>query len=173
MMEETIVNRVAGSALQTVDLSEYLDKSESVDFDMSQGLFQGLVLKEKEFRQFVKDFDWTQYTNKNVTVHCSADAIIPSWAYMLVASKLENIVHLMTFGTKDDLEKLRVDLAIDKLLLQDLSNAKVVIKGCGNLENRDYAYFELAKRLVPVVSSLMYGEPCSTVPVYKKPKEKS
>ncbi len=170
-METQIVNRVANSPLQSIDLAEYLDNHENSEFDISQGLFQGLVLKEKEFRQFVKDFDWSQYEDKNVAIYCSADAIVPSWAYMLVASKLEPLVHLMVFGSPEDLEKERVDLAIGKLLEQDLTDAKIVIKGCGNLSNRDYAYFELAKRLVPVVSSLMYGEPCSTVPVYKRPRK--
>ena len=169
-METPIVNRVANSALQSIDLAEYLDKHENSEFDISQGLFQGLVLKEKEFRQFVKEFDWSQYQGKNVAVHCSADAIVPSWAYMLVASRLEPLAHLVVFGDQEDLEKQRVDQAITRLMEQDLTDAKVVIKGCGNLSNRDYAYFELAKRLTPVVSSLMYGEPCSTVPVYKRPR---
>lgn len=170
-MESEIVNRVTNSPLQSIDLAEYLDNSETVLFDLSQGLYEGIVLKEKDFRQFVKEFDWTQYKGKNVAVFCSADAIVPSWAYMLVATRLKPIANLIAFGTAEDLEKLRVDEAINRLLTNDLSNAKVVIKGCGNLSNRDYAYFELAKRLTPVVSSLMYGEPCSTVPVYKKPKK--
>ena len=170
-METSIVNRVASSALQSIDLAEYLDQHESSEFDISQGLFQGLVLKEKEFRQFVKDYDWTQHQDKNVVVFCSADAIVPSWAYMLVAAKLEPLAHLLVFGNSEDLEKHRVDLAISKLMEQDLSDAKVVIKGCGNLTNRDYAYFELSRRLTPVVSSLMYGEPCSTVPVFKRPRK--
>ncbi|MEQ8880031.1 MAG: DUF2480 family protein [Cyclobacteriaceae bacterium] len=169
-METPIVNRVANSALQSIDLAEYLDNYENSEFDISQGLFQGLVLKEKEFRQFVKEFDWSQYKGKNVAVHCSADAIVPSWAYMLVASRLEPLAHLVVFGDQEDLEKQRVDQAISRLMEQNLTDAKVVIKGCGNLSNRDYAYFELAKRLTPVVSSLMYGEPCSTVPVYKRPR---
>ncbi len=170
-METQIENRVANSALQSIDLAEYLDNQETGEFDISQGLFQGLVLKEREFRQFVKDFEWSQYEGKNVIVNCSADAIVPSWAYMLVASKLEPLAHLLVFGTKEDLEKQRVDHAITKLLEQNLTDAKVVIKGCGNLSNRDYAYFELSRRLTPVVSSLMYGEPCSTVPVYKRPRK--
>lgn len=170
-MESEIINRVTNSPLQSIDLAEYLDTSETVLFDLSQGLYEGIVLKEKDFRQFVKEFDWTQYKGKNVAVFCSADAIVPSWAYMLVATRLKPIANLIAFGTAEDLEKLRVDEAINRLLTNDLSNAKVVIKGCGNLSNRDYAYFELAKRLTPVVSSLMYGEPCSTVPVYKKPKK--
>lgn len=170
-METSIVNRVTSSALQSIDLAEYLDQHEFSEFDISQGLFQGLVLKEKEFRQFVKDYDWTQHQDKNVVVFCSADSIVPSWAYMLVAAKLEPLAHLLVFGGAEDLEKHRVDLAISKLLEQDLSDAKVVIKGCGNLSNRDYAYFELSRRLTPVVSSLMYGEPCSTVPVFKRPRK--
>ena len=170
-MEAEITNRVTNSSLLSIDLAEYLDHHDTGEFDISQGLFQGLVLKEKEFRQFVKEYNWSQYEGKNVIVYCSADAIVPSWAYMLVAAKLEPITHTVVFGSQEDLEKQRVDEAITRLMERDLTDAKVVIKGCGNLSNRDYAYFELSKRLTPIVSSLMYGEPCSTVPVYKRPRK--
>ncbi len=170
-MEAEIVNRVTNSPLESIDLAEYLDTAESAEFDLTEGLYEGLILKEQDFRQFIKSFDWSQYEGKNVAVFCSADAIVPSWAYMLVASKLRPLANLIAFGSLEDVEKLRVDEAINLLLKKDLTDAKVVIKGCGNLTNRDYAYFEIAKRLIPFVSSLMYGEPCSTVPVYKKPKK--
>ncbi len=170
-MEETIINRVSKSPLKTIDLAEYLDHNENVTLDISEGLYQGLVLKEKDFREWVKAYDWTQLEGKNVAINCSADAIVPSWAYMLVATKLDSVAHLIVYGTMEDLEKSRVDLAISKLLADhNFTDAKVVIKGCGEISNRDYAYFEIAKRLTPVVSSLMYGEPCSTVPVFKKRK---
>ena len=170
-METPIVNKVAQSPLLSLDLEDYLDQRENIQFDLSQCLFQGIVLKEKDFRQFIKEHDWNRYAGKNVGVHCSADAIIPSWAYMLVATKLQPHASLIVFGDKEELEKARIDQAIDSLTQKEkLDNAKVVIKGCGNIDNRDYAYFQLTKRLTPLVSSLMYGEPCSTVPVYKKPR---
>ena len=170
-METPIVNKVAKSPLLTLDLADYLDQRESLLFDLSQCLFQGIVLKEKDFRQFIKEHDWSQYAGKNLGVYCSADAIIPSWAYMLVVTKLQPYTSIIVFGGSEELEKARIDLAIETLAEREkLDNAKVVIKGCGNIDNRDYAYFQLTKKLTPLVSSLMYGEPCSTVPVYKKPK---
>lgn len=168
---EEIINRVANSALLSLDMDDYLDQSEVQGFDLKQTLFQELLLKEKDFRQFLKEFDWETYRGKNVFVHCSADAIIPSWAYMLVAAKLANVANICAFGDESDLEKVIIDAAIEKLLIEnDLENCKVVIKGCGNLNNRDYAYFQLTRKVIPVVASIMYGEPCSTVPVYKRPK---
>lgn len=167
---EEIVNRVAKSPLVSLDFDEYLDQSERVYFDLKDCLFQGLILREKDFREFIKEHDWSQYTGRNVGVYCSEDAIIPSWAYMLVATKLEPFVNVMAFGSTEGLEKALVDRAIDQILDMDLKDAKVVIKGCGNLQSRDYAYFELTKKLTGLVSSIMYGEPCSTVPVYKRRK---
>ena len=101
---------------------------------------------------------------------CSVDAIVPTWAYMLVATKLHNVANKMVFGQEEELEKELIDEAINIILDKDLNEAKVVIKGCGNLKSRDYAFFELTKKLTPKVNSIMYGEPCSTVPVYKKKK---
>lgn len=168
-MEEQIINRVATSGLKAIDLEDYLSKAEKLSFDLREVLFQGLILREKDFRDFLKTHDWTQYANKNVRLHCSADAIIPTWAYMLLVTKLGD-ANLVVMGTEDDLEKAMVNQAIDLLLREDLKDAKVVIKGCGNIMNKEFAYTEIAKALVPIVSSLMYGEPCSTVPVYKRPK---
>ncbi|MEQ8472732.1 MAG: DUF2480 family protein [Marinoscillum sp.] len=165
---EEIVNRVAKSPLVSLDFDEYIDQSERTYFDLKECLFQGLILREKDFREFIKDHDWAQYAGKNVGVFCSEDVIIPTWAYMLVATKLEPFVNTMAFGGVDGLEKVLIDQAIDQILSKDLSGAKVVIKGCGALQSRDYAYFELTKNLTGVVSSIMYGEPCSTVPVYKR-----
>jgi hypothetical protein len=166
---EEIINRVATSALLSVDLDDFIDTHERADFDLKQTLFQELLLREKDFRQFIKDFDWETYRGKNVLVHCSADAIIPSWAFMLVASKLVPIANIITVGNQDDLERAIIDQAIDKLIAnQPIQEAKLVIKGCGNLQNRDYAYFRLTQKVLPLVASIMYGEPCSTVPVYKR-----
>ena len=168
-MEQPIINRIANSSLKSVDLEDYLSKSETLSFDLKDVLFQGLILRERDFRDFLKSHDWSQYENKNVRLFCSADAIIPTWAYMLLVSKLVN-ANLVVMGSEDDMEKALVLQAIDLLMKEDFIDAKVVIKGCGNIQNKEFAYTEIAKALVPVVSSLMYGEPCSTVPVYKKPK---
>ena len=167
---EEIINRVSKSPLISLDFDEYIGSSDRAFFDLKDGLFHGMILKEKEFREFLKNYDWESLRGKNVGVLCSADAIIPSWAYMLVATKLEPVAELMAFGGEEELEKTLIDRAIDKILAQDLKDSKVVIKGCGNLKSRDYAYFQLTKKLLPLVSSIMYGEPCSTVPVYKRPK---
>lgn len=168
---EEIINRVSNSPLLSLDMDDYIDQSERASFDIKQTLFQELLLKEKDFRQFLKDFDWDIYKDKNVFVHCSADAIIPSWAFMLVAANLSGIANIFTIGDESALEKAIIDKAIANLILNNqIKNAKVVIKGCGHLLNRDYAYFRLTQEVLPLVSSIMYGEPCSTVPVYKRPK---
>lgn len=167
---EEIVNRVANSSLVSIDIDQYLDQSERAFFDLKDALFQGMILREKDFRLFVREFDWSQYSGKNVIVYCSVEAIIPAWAYMLIATKLEEHVNMVAMGDEDALENKIVDQAIAQIMRQDLKDAKVVIKGCGSLKNRDYAYFELTRQLMPVVSSIMYGEPCSTVPVFKKRK---
>lgn len=168
-MEQEIINRVATSPLKSIDLEEYLDENASVGFDLANTLYQGLILREKDFREYLKTHDWSQYAGMNVYIHCSADAIVPIWAYMLVVTKLSE-ASLVVMGTTEDLEKARVDRAVRHLLKEDWTDAKVVIKGCGNIENKEYAYTEITKALLPLVSSLMYGEPCSTVPVYKRGK---
>lgn len=165
---EEIVNRVAKSTLRTIDLEDYLDQTPQAVFDIKLGLFQGIMLREAEFRTFIREHDWSQYADKNIAVCCSEDAIIPSWAYMLVVTKLQPVAKNVVFGDENDLEKRLIDEGIEKICLEDLTNAKVVIKGCGEIKNRDYAYFELTRKLMPTVSSIMYGEPCSTVPVFKK-----
>lgn len=165
-----IVNRVANSSLVSIDFDEYLDQSEQGFFDIKQALYNEMILREKDFRLFIKEFDWSVYSGKNVSVFCSVDAIVPTWAYMLIASKLSGIANRMVFGGQADLEKELIDEAINSIMGLGLNDAKVVIKGCGNLVSRDYAYFQLTKKLVPLVQSIMYGEPCSTVPVYKRPK---
>lgn len=167
-MSEEIVNRVINSGLKTIDLDDFYAPGERVAFDVANLLFQGLILKEKDFREFVAVHDWSQYSSKNVAVFCSADAIIPSWAVMVLITKLQPIAHLVIFGTLDELEhKLFAD-ALASIDLSSYKDAKVVIKGCGTHPVPAYAFAELTRLLTPYVSSLMYGEPCSTVPVYKK-----
>ncbi|MEM9329015.1 MAG: DUF2480 family protein [Bacteroidota bacterium] len=168
-----IENRVAKSPLITIDLDDYLDSEVAVFFDLRPFLFQEMVLREKDFRQAMKEHDWQQYADKVVVVGCSVDAIVPTWAYMLVTSKLSPVALDVRQGTEADQEKYTIDAAIAKVAQQNFEGQKVVIKGCGGVGARDYAYTEITKLLVPVVSSLMYGEPCSTVPIYKQPRKRA
>ena len=170
MTEEAIVNKVANSSLVSIDMDEHLAETKAVFFDLKPFLFQEMILREKDFRFAVKEHDWKKYEDAAVVVGCSVDAIIPTWAYMLVTSQLLDVSPLVIFGSESDLEKAQIDLLIKKLAAADFNHQKVVIKGCGDLKFRDYAFVEITKLLKPQVSSLMYGEPCSTVPVYKKPR---
>jgi hypothetical protein len=172
-MEEVIVNRVSKSPLITIDLEQHLIDNPTEVFDFEKVLFQGMILKEKDFRDYVKSEDWTVFEGKLVLITCSADAIIPSWAYMLLVSKIQPYAKDIVVGDTTDAEKWKIDQAIQGIDLEEYRDKKVVIKGCGNIQSRDYAYVEASKKLLPVVASLMYGEPCSTVPVYKNPRQKN
>ncbi|WP_276499838.1 DUF2480 family protein [Pontibacter litorisediminis] len=169
-MSEEIINRVAQSALVTLNLEELLHPGERVVYDIKDNLFQGLILREKDFRAFVKDHDWSQYAGKNVAITCSVDAIVPTWAYMLLGTKLQNQANYYVFGDLEALEQALFQEAIAKIDMEEYRDAKVVVKGCGSVPVPTYAYVEVMRKLVPVASSIMYGEPCSTVPLYKKPK---
>ena len=170
-MSEVFVNKVAESGLISFDLEEYYPKGEIKTFDLKGYLFMELILKEKDFRAALQTTDWNHYANAHVAITCSADAIIPMWAYMLVASYLQPIAASVVFG---DEKKL-----ISTLLLKNLSavngeeftDKRVVVKGCGEVDIPQEAYVEITNKLRPFVKSIMYGEPCSTVPIYKKPKE--
>jgi uncharacterized protein YqgQ len=169
-MEEEIKNKVAESGLIQIDLEELYQSGERVLFDLKSWLFEELILKEKDFREQLKNHDWNFYKDKFVAITCSADAIIPTWAYMLLATQLQSFAKRIVFG---DLKKLEEELfhdEISKLKSEDYQNQRVVIKGCSNIEVPVSAYVELTALLKPVVKSIMYGEPCSTVPVYKQPK---
>ncbi len=170
MNSDAIINKVQQSGLVTIDLEEYYHTGEKVLFDIKDYLYEGIILKEKDFRTFLKDHNWEQYAGKNVAITCSVDAIIPTWAYMLVATKLKSAANLIIFGTIKDLHAKIFSEAISKINALDYTQSKVVIKGCGKLEVPVSAYVELTNKLLPVVSSIMYGEPCSTVPVYKQLK---
>jgi hypothetical protein len=165
-----IINKVAQSSLVTLNLEELIHPGERVVYDITQNLFHGLILKEKDFRAFVKENDWLVYTGKNVAVICSADAIVPTWAYMLLATKLEQYAHRYVFGNLEALEQALFQEAIAKIDPEDYREAKVVVKGCGSIPVPTFAYVEIMHKLLPVASSVMYGEPCSTVPLFKKPK---
>ncbi len=165
---ETIVNRVAQSGLITIDLEEFWSKDEIVPFDLKEHLVKGLVLMEKPFREALEKTDWQQYRHKTVAIFCSADALIPMWAYMLVSSKLSSVAKNVFFGN--------VKETGEKILLQNISNMpfenykdkKVILKGCGKTPVPAEAYLVASNLLVPIVKSLMFGEACSTVPVYKQ-----
>ncbi|RPD38025.1 DUF2480 family protein [Chitinophaga barathri] len=165
---EEIVNKVAQSALTTIDLENYYPQGETVVFDMKDHLFMELILKEKDFRAALLALDWETYRDKNVAITCTADAIVPLWAYMLVASYLEPVAKFYAFGDAEFVHKtlyLKNIAAIDPAQFQD---QRIVVKGCGDKTVSEAAYVEITRVLRPVVKSIMYGEPCSTVPVYKK-----
>ncbi len=169
-MEPLFPNRVAASGLVTLNLEDFIHPGERVTYDIKDNLFHGLMLREKDFREFVKTHDWTQYDGKNVAVVCSADAIVPTWAYMLLAAKLQNHAHRYVFGNAEALEQSLFQEAIDRLNPADYYEAKLVIKGCGDRPVPTFAYVAIMQKLLPVAASIMYGEPCSTVPLYKRPK---
>lgn len=170
METEEIVNKVASSGLISLDLEEYFHPGERVVYDLKDNLFQGLLLREKDFREFLKSNDWSAYEGKNVAVICSEDAIVPTWAYMLLAVYLTPYAHCVVFGDKDALEdKLFYD-AIARLDPEEFRGKRVVVKGCSKHPVPVSAYVEVTRVLKPYVQSLMFGEPCSTVPLFKKPK---
>lgn len=167
-IQENIVNKVALSGLISFDLAELHPKGERVIYDIKDNLFQGLMLREKDFREFVKTHDWQSYEGKNVAIICSADAIVPTWAYMLIASKLANVANFFVFGNLEVLETAMYLSAIEKLDIEPYRNQRLVIKGCGAIPVPTAAYTAITSRLVNVAKGVMYGEPCSTVPIYKR-----
>lgn len=167
-MEDVIVNKVAESGLITLDLEEYYPKEETAVFDLKDHLFMGLILKEKDYREALKGLDWSVYQNKNVAITCSADAVIPMWAYMLAATYLQPVAKDVVFGNEDFLHRTLFLKNLSKINPSEFTDKRVVIKGCGDKSISETAYVEITKLLRPVVKSIMYGEPCSTVPIYKK-----
>lgn len=167
-MSEPFVNKVAESGLITLDLEKYYPKGETAVFDLKDHLFMGLILKEKDFREALKSLDWSVYQDKNVALTCSADAIIPVWAWMLVVSYLQPVAKEVVMGDEKELHRSLYLKNIDAIDVNEFSGQRVVIKGCGETPIADYVYMEITKKLRPVVKSIMYGEPCSTVPVYKQ-----
>lgn len=168
-METTFVNKVAESGIVTINLEDFLPGEEVVLFDMKDYLFMELILKEKDFREALKVLDLQQFTGKHVALTCSTDAIIPMWAYMLAASALQPVAASIYFGTIDIVKNKILIKNIRQIEPGDYLDKRVVIKGCGDLPISEEAYMEITKHLRPVAKSIMYGEPCSTVPVYKKP----
>ncbi|MDQ3047144.1 MAG: DUF2480 family protein [Bacteroidota bacterium] len=167
---DEIVNKVSQSGIVTIDLEDFYPTGERVLFDIKDQLFQGLILKEKDFREFIKTEDWNKYKDKYVALTCSADAIVPTWAYMLLSVQLEPIARKVIFGNLEVLETVLYQEVLGKLNVEDYKDARVVIKGCGHLPVPKAAFVQLTALLRPVAKSIMYGEPCSTVPLYKQPK---
>jgi len=170
-MEKEIINKVALSGIINIDLEEFYPKGERVLFDIKEQLFQCLMLKEKDFREFVKNEDWSIYTDKYLALICSADAVVPTWTYMLLAIQLEPYVKKVVFGDLETLETVLYDEILNKLNRDEYKDARVVIKGCGDLPVPKAAYVEITRLLRPVVKSIMYGEAFSMVPLYKQSKQ--
>jgi hypothetical protein len=170
-MEKEIINRVAKSGIVTINLEEFYPQGDRVLFDIKEHLFQGLILKEKDFREFIKNEDWSAYTDTYVALICSEDAIVPTWAYMLLATQLAPFVKKVVFGDLETLETVLYNEILNALNMEAYKEARVVIKGCGDLPVPKAAYVEITRLLLPVAKSIMYGEACSMVPLYKKPKQ--
>jgi hypothetical protein len=165
---DEIVNRVKESGLISIDLASFKPTMVIEAIDIADVLWQRLVLKEKDFRTWIKEHDWSKYSGKAVFVHCSEDAIVPTWAYMLIGSQLEEVTPHYIIGTKIDLEKMLIQQRIaseDRTKYQD---GRIIIKGCADISAPAFAMSELVRHLQPVAKSIMYGEPCSTVPVFKR-----
>lgn len=169
-LDKPLVNKVAASGLITLKLEEFLPRETIVEMDLKDYLFHGLILREKDFRTALKEMDWTQFAGQVLTVFCSADAIIPMWAYMLVATYATPHAQMVFEGTKEDYLKHALLQRLNELDYQQYEGQRLVIKGCGDEPVPASAYLEITRRLQPIAQSIMYGEPCSTVPIYKKRK---
>jgi len=167
-IQENIVNRVAQSGLISLDPAELYPAGDRIVYDIKENLFHGLMLREKDFREFIKQHDWTQYQGKHVAITCSSDAIVPTWAYMLLGNKMAPFASTIVFGNLELLETVLFDRAIDKLDVEKYRDERIVIKGCGDIPVPVSAYVDLTAKLTGVAKSIMYGEPCSTVPIYKR-----
>lgn len=164
---DAIVNKVAESGIITLDLAQYLP-ADVAAFDLKPFLYMEMILKEKDYRAALQTHDWQQYEGKDVAAFCSVEAIVPVWAYMLAASYLQPIAKSVYYGSPEELSKMLLNQRIHEIPLDEYNDKRVVIKGCGDTPIPDAAYLAVTARLRPVVKSLMYGEPCSTVPIYKK-----
>lgn len=167
-MSDTIINKVTESGLVTLDLEAYVPKEEIAVFDLKEFLFMGMILKEKDYRESLKKTDWEKYRDKHIAIRCSADAIIPVWAYMLAISYLQPLAKEIVLGTEKETYRSIFLKNISAINREEYLDKRVVVKGCGETTIDDFAYAEATRILLPVAKSIMYGEPCSTVPVYKK-----
>ena len=167
-IQEEIVNKVALSGLRTIDLASYAPTSAIQIYDIKDNLFHGLILKEKDFRDFIKSHDWSQYANMHMGIICSADAIVPTWAYMLLATKMEPYALSVHFGDKQTVRDFIFAQALAQIDYSEFHDQRVVVKGCGDIEIPESAFVTFTYNLSKVAKSIMYGEPCSTVPVFKR-----
>jgi hypothetical protein len=165
-----IINRVANSPIISLDLEDYYVEGPRIPFDLHLYLFQGMIVRERDFRQALKEMDWECYRNALVYVYCSVDAIIPTWAYMLVVTYLSGVAKESVIGSADDLEKHLMTKSLLRIDPKDFEGKPVVVKGCGKLPVPLSAYGEIVQILKGSARSIMYGEPCSTVPLYKAPR---
>ena len=168
LLMENIENKVANSGLITLNPEELILDFPFKTIDIKEQLYMGLMLKEKDFRDYIKTNDWLIYKDCYVNIICSSDAIVPTWAYMLIATKLQAVVKYAMVGTREELEHQLYINAIEQLETDEYLDKRIVIKGCGDKFIPNNVYLKLTDKLLPIVKSLMFGEPCSTVPVYKK-----
>ena len=167
-MAEEIINRVANSKLKVIDLEDYYPAGNRIPFDIKDWLLEGLVLREKEFRQYVSEHNWHQYQGSYVALYCSTDAIVPDWAYMLISVQLEDISKLTVIGSLEHLESILYTSIISELNVSEYKDLPVIIKGCSNKPVPSNALVLLSQKLKPVAKSIMFGEACSSVPLYKR-----
>ena len=171
MEEQPIVNRVAKSKIQTFDLEKIYPDGERVALDISQWLYKGFVVKEKEFRESLKKHNWNQYQDQFIAIYCSNDAIVPEWAYMLITTYLNDYALKIVYGSLHELEIQLFNDVIRQIDPEEYSDKPVIIKGCSEKSIPQNAYIQLIQKLQPVVKSMMFGEACSSVPLYKKPRK--
>jgi hypothetical protein len=169
---EPLVNRVANSGLITINLEDFFPGEEVVIFDLKDYLYMELILKEKDFRAALKEHDWSQYDNKNLVVYCSTDAIIPVWAFMLVTAYAEPHAKRIFQGDVENFYKVYFNEALNQIDASTYEQKRIVVKGCSDKPVPPSAYVELTRKLRPYAQSIMYGEPCSTVPIFKRPRVK-
>ncbi len=169
-MDKPLVNRVANSGLITINLEDFFPTEKLMSFDLHEYLFKGLILKEKDFRAALKEHDWSQYQDQNLAIFCSTDAIIPVWAFMLVATYAEPYAHRIIQGNAETFYTTIYNQSLEKIDPTIYQDKRIVIKGCSNKPVPTSAYVELARLLRPYAQSIMYGEPCSTVPIFKRPR---
>lgn len=169
-MAEEIINRVAKSGIITLNLEDYYLEGERVAYDIKQNLWQEIALKEKDFREFIKTNDWSVYNDKLVAIHCSVDAIIPTWAYMLLSIALQPHARRVFFGSVESMNQVLYEEQLNQIDFSQYEDVRIVIKGCGDKAVPESAYVSLTNKLLPFAKAIMYGEPCSTVPLYKKPR---